>query len=181
MDNLLIAERYAQALLETTEFESALVDDIAQKLNMLSEIWNSEGQMRNFLLHPEINNAQKKDMLSDIAKELKLPQLLLNTLFVLIDRDRIALIKDLSVIFEEKANNTLKKATAVIKSAAPLSQSDKDALHKKLCTIFDKKEIEIEATTDENLIGGIMINVDRSRIDATIKNTLNEMKNKITK
>lgn len=180
MDNLLIAERYSQALIEATASLNVSVDIIYEKLNSLSEMWKSDKEFQNFLLHPEIKVSEKKKLMETVAKELAFPEILLNTVFVLLDKYRFNLICDITTLFNAKANDLQQKATAYISSATPLSETDKVQLKDKLCTIFNKKDIKMETKTDPSLLGGIIINVDRLRIDATIKNTLNEIKNKIT-
>jgi F-type H+-transporting ATPase subunit delta len=61
-------------------------------------------------------------------------------------------------------------------SATSLSKSQLDKLAKRLKANFDK-DVNINSTVDENLIGGMIVKVGSRMIDTTILAKLNSLQN----
>jgi F-type H+-transporting ATPase subunit delta len=66
--------------------------------------------------------------------------------------------------------------TAEVVSATSLSKSQLDKLAKRLKANFDK-DVNINSTVDENLIGGMIVKVGSRMIDTTILAKLNSLQN----
>jgi F-type H+-transporting ATPase subunit delta len=66
--------------------------------------------------------------------------------------------------------------TAEVVSATSLSKSQLDKLAKRLKENFDK-DVNINSTVNENLIGGMIVKVGSRMIDTTILAKLNSLQN----
>ena len=69
-------------------------------------------------------------------------------------------------------------AEAVVVSAVPLSESQKDALTKKLCEISGK-QVELSLRTDPSILGGMRVEIDGKLLDGTVKGRLTGISRKI--
>lgn len=93
---------------------------------------------------------------------------------LLYDNDRLAVLSQLYVLFEQKVELERNIARAVIQSAFAISEVDKKKLEQKLTDKFGKS---ITATVEINpeLIGGIRVLVNDIIIDASVKGSLDKL------
>jgi F-type H+-transporting ATPase subunit delta len=66
--------------------------------------------------------------------------------------------------------------TADVRSAVALTKAQSDKLAKALAASVGK-EIKLNATVDENLIGGLVVKVGSKMIDTSIRSKLNALQN----
>ena len=77
----------------------------------------------------------------------------------------------------DQANGELKAEVAV---ARPLGKSSKDLIVEYLKSRTDAKKINLSEITDQSLVGGFVLRYDSKVIDGSLKNSLQELKNKIS-
>lgn len=65
-----------------------------------------------------------------------------------------------------------------VKSAKPLSKSNEKEIIESMNKIVNSK-IELKKQIDESLIGGVLVSVDDTVIDASVKNQLEQLKNNL--
>ena len=68
-----------------------------------------------------------------------------------------------------------KIGVAVVTSAVPLADAQKQKIEKKLFDTTSYKTMEIEYKVDESLIGGLMIRIGDRVVDSTIKSKLTSL------
>lgn len=64
---------------------------------------------------------------------------------------------------------------AQVTSAKPLSSSNEKEIVETLNTLL-KSKVELNKSLDENLVGGVVVRVDDLLIDASVKNSLKQLK-----
>lgn len=92
-------------------------------------------------------------------------------LSVLSDNRRLALLPEIAALFDELKADAERVVKASVTSAKALDAAELSQLRDALKKRFDR-EVEITASVDESLIGGVVINTGDVVIDGSIKTKL---------
>lgn len=175
---IVVAKRYSKALVKLAKDDNEL-NEIYSNLILVSETIESCNELQIFLSHPSISKEEKKEVLKEIFSQ-QISQNVLNFLYILMDRNRVfalnAIIHSLKALIDEKYNLVTIKAI----SAVEISEELKQKLKGKLESIY-QKEIQLETSTDENLIAGMVLKIGDKIIDGSVKSKLDNMKKELIK
>jgi F-type H+-transporting ATPase subunit delta len=170
-----IAARYASAVFELAKDGKALakletnVDDLAAALE-------TSADLRDLISSPVYTRTMQGAAISAIAAKMNLEPVMANTLALMATKRRLFVIPQLiaqlrSLIAEEKG-----EVTADVVSATKLTKAQSDKLAKTLAANVGK-DVKINATVDETLIGGLVVKVGSKMIDTSIRSKLNSLQN----
>lgn len=167
---------YADALFEIAEEENSL-DITMDELSGLAEIFDGNPELVKLMDVPTVSIQEKKKILSGIF-ENKVSQTVFNFLNVLADNGRIRYFIAISRRFREKYNdrNNILEVTAC--TTQPLSDRLKNKLTDKLASLSGKKIVLIEKI-DSSIMGGIVLSYGNSRLDASVRMRLENMRRSI--
>ena len=168
-----IAKRYAEAVYGVAK-EKDKVKEIYDMLNSLMELYINDSEFRNFMLHPLIENSEKKDFLGKIFTDAD--DITMNIIDYLVDKDRIEIIRYivseyLKLYYLE--NNEV-EVTGIF--SKELSEEQFDLLKTKLEKKVGKKII-LKIEIDKDIIGGGIIKMGDQIIDGSIKRQIENIKN----
>jgi len=153
-DNLeLLHDRYARALYEQAA-QDKNIDRVMHELNSLSELWLSDGNFREFLIHPFITRQEKKAVMTQIIKKKKYCRTILNFIKVIIDNNRESLIHGIFLRYREICESGEDKLSVVVESAKKLSYNEKQQI-KKALNIKLAKDVHLEVKVNPDLIAGL--------------------------
>ncbi len=124
----------------------------------------------NVLTSPFISGDEKKKLIENIYKEID--DTYLRFLFVLIDNNRIALLKDISDAFNKLLLEKRDIVKIQIYSAVKLNSMQMIHFTESLQHKYKDKNIELENIVNPKLIGGIQIVSGGESIDMSLKNSL---------
>ncbi len=165
-----IARPYAQAIFEIAH-EQGQYDKWSDALSKLAIIVKDE-QFANAVGDPRLDRgAIKKLVNSLLANSDNDINHLVN---VLVDNHRLSAATAISVQFEHLRHEQEGILDAVIESAFPISDAEKEILLKELEKKFGRK-IRAEVTVREELIGGVKIIVGDVVIDGSVKAQIEKM------
>lgn len=177
MNNENVINVYSSAFYELSSEKNKL--DIHKKhLELVSDIFTKNVELKNFLQNPNISNDEKKEIISKAFKDIDID--LLNYLNLLIDKNRIMLISDLEKDFKKRYNKQMNILEGEVYSSYELKEDEIKDLEHLLKNKFNKK-VELKNIIDKSLIGGISIYVDGKRIDNSISNRLESLKTHLLK
>ena len=91
------------------------------------------------------------------------------------ERRKILNLKNVTEYFQNTVDERLNRTRASVVSAAPLSEAQVQRLSTSLNTILGK-EILMEISVDESLLGGIVVRIGGLGADSSVKNRLATMK-----
>jgi F-type H+-transporting ATPase subunit delta len=94
---------------------------------------------------------------------------------VLVNRDRINLLKSVITNYLELVYETASIKMIEVSTAFAFTNSQKNTLIQKLKELTNAREIRLVITVDANLIGGFLIKTESKVIDFTIKNQLQKL------
>ncbi len=169
---------YGKALFLLAEEENALFE-FEKALLTLKEIFEKNPLYEEFLSSPHIP-AKERFLALDEALKDALPENVLNFLKLLCEKGRISCFEKAVEEFRRLLSVKERIRGAKIKSAAPLTEEEKEKLLKKLEEITGCK-IQGEFVIAPEILGGVTVETDGKILDGSIKGRLKEAKEVITR
>jgi ATP synthase F1 delta subunit len=125
-------------------------------------------------MHPDVPSDEKLDVFEKIFKG-KISEEFLSLFSLVLRKNREGELCNILKAFMQRVLKYKKITTAYVSSAKALSNEQLLSIKEKLSANLNK-QVNIEAITDESLIGGVKIAVDGHVYDATVKKSLNDLK-----
>lgn len=169
----LLERRYAEGFLRLS-VQSGTMDGYQDELTSVSEIYQSEHELRAFLLSPENDIRTKKRFLADLFGG-KVEQNTLHFLMLLLDKDRIQYLPGICREYTALADERRNTLNITIWTAIPLEQHYIDSICEKFKSLFHSAFVKAAVETDPSLIGGIKVAVGDKLYDGTIKGKLSRL------
>ncbi|WNR44642.1 F0F1 ATP synthase subunit delta [Paenibacillus roseipurpureus] len=172
MSDIVVAKRYAKALFEVAK-EKNIISQVEDELKSVASAIRDNADLQKFLNHPNIGTSTKTGLLKQIF-EGKVSEPVWNTLLVLIDKGRQSILNALVGEFTKVANEALGQATAVVYSAAHLS----DAQQAEVASQFSKitgKTIRVTNAVEPKLLGGIQVRIGDRLYDGSLSGKLDRL------
>ena len=175
----LISKTYGDALFELAVEENK-VDIFEQEISAILEIMNQNPDFIQLLNHPKISKEEKMKVMDEVfgGKVTKEIQGFLN-IVALKERN-----KDLIAIMEYFLNEVkAMKGVGVCYVVTPLklSETQKEAIGKKLLETTSFKTMEMHYSVDEKLIGGMVIRIGDRVVDSSIQTKLSNLEAQLLK
>lgn len=167
-----LARRYAQALFELAEQQD--LNQIETELQQLTSLIEENPEVAHLLYHPHISLTEKKAIMDKLFSG-NMSDTLRRFFYLLIDKRRENLLPDIQRefnLFADKARNIVE---ARITSAAPLSKSQEERLHKELARISGKNVRMVKEVRPE-LIGGIIVQIGDRVMDGSVASKLSQIR-----
>lgn len=170
-----IAQRYARAVFDLSR-ESNALGALETEVNALDEAIRGSSDLREAMSSPVLTRAEQESAIAAVAKALGLGEVMTNTLRLMASKRRLfvapALVGQLKdMILEEKG-----EVTAQVEAAKALTKAQTDKLAKAL-KASTGKDVNIEVTVDESLIGGLVVRLGSQMIDTSIRAKLAALQN----
>jgi F-type H+-transporting ATPase subunit delta len=166
-----IARPYAEAAFALARDENAL-PAWSEMLRFVAAIV-ADARVATALDNPRLETRDKESLLLSIAGD-RINAQGRNFVRVLVDADRVALLPQISELFDALKNQAEATAKATIESAFPLTDAQLGELRDALERRFGKK-IEAEVVVNPDLIGGARVTVGDAVMDASVQAKLQAM------
>ena len=170
---LKIAAPYARALFDFS-VEQNIMHQITADFQNLESFLEESVELTEYLNNPVVNKAAKREILTKTL-ESQVNTETFKFLMVLVDRDRINLLKAVITNYLELVYETASIKTIEVSTAFAFTNSQKDMLIEKLKELTNAREIRLVITVDANLIGGFLIKTESKVVDFTVKNQLQQL------
>lgn len=172
-----MARPYAEAIYRIAR-EVDKVDDWALALQALARVANV-ARVAELINNPRLSNEQLTRTIADICSSivnhsLSLPAEVYNFLLVLADNDRLELLPEIYQLFDEQRVAAQGVAVAMIETAFELEPEQVLQLKQRLDRHFDSK-LNLNVTTNPELIGGILVTVGDKVLDLSVRGSLESM------
>jgi F-type H+-transporting ATPase subunit delta len=170
-----IAARYATAVFELAKDASDL-KNLESNVEDLGAALDASAELRDVISSPVYSRDDQANVVTAVAKKMKLMPIVSNTLALMASKRRLfvlpALVAQLrALIAEEKG-----EVTAEVISAKAMTKTQTDKLAKAIKSRIGK-DVKIDATVDESLIGGLVVKVGSQMIDTSIRSKLSSLSN----
>ncbi len=166
-----VARPYAEAAFRAS-VEAGDMIGYGKKLSLLGAT-AAVREAANLLGNPKVTAKEKSELLFSVAGG-DVPDTLKNLVNGLVEHQRATLLPFISEHFERLQREHDGVVKALITSAFPLSDADKDALVSSLAKKYGKR-VDAEVRVDASLIGGARVQVGDEVIHASVRDTLDKM------
>lgn len=168
------ARRYAKALLQSA-LEQDILDDVEKDIQFILNTVQDSRELVVFLKSPIIKTEDKQDVLSKIFDE-HITGETKGLLRLLSEKNREGLLEDICKGFVNLYNQHKGIIQVEVTTAYELSSSQTDDLRKALASSTGKK-VEMNVTVDSDIIGGIIVRIDDTVTDGSVKHKIRKLKN----
>ncbi|HSE96525.1 MAG TPA: ATP synthase F1 subunit delta [Methylomirabilota bacterium] len=174
-----VARRYARALRDLAG-ESRQLDRVAEELAQFERLLAGEAELRTALLRPWVKAGAKRDIAAAVAERLGLSVLARNFLALVAQRRRLDLLPEILAAYRGLVDEAAGRVRARVRSAAPLSDSERATLRERLGRKLGKT-VFLDTEVDPALLGGFVAEVGSRVLDASLAGQLTALRERITK
>lgn len=172
-----IARRYATALAEVV-LKAGEAREVQEELLGWQQMIESSDLFRELLDNPTIPYTDKDRTLNQLIARASVRKTTENFLRVLLKNQRLSKLAEINrrfaLVLDEKAG----LLSALVITARPVPESAKESILTDLRKITGK-EVRVNFSTDENLIGGAITRIGSTVYDGSIRNQLQELEKKL--
>ena len=169
-----LVNRYAGAL-----FSVALDQDrlgkVREDLENICETWRTNPELALMLTNPSLTHDKVKAFLTALAERLKVAELTRNFLKVLMEKDRLIVLYDVSERFNQLWRDHEGEVELNVVTAIPLSERMQTEVHDALAAQSGKKPL-ITWVHEPSLLGGIVVQWPDRIFDGSLARKLANMK-----
>ncbi len=170
-----IASRYATAVFELAK-EDKSVAKIESDLDALDAALTDSADFRDLIASPMYTREEQGNAITALSKKMDLTPVMTNVLGLMAQKRRLFVLPQLVATLRAQIAEDKGEVTADVVSAKALTKGQADKLAKTLKERVGK-DVKINATVDESLIGGLIVKVGSKMIDTSIASKLNSLQN----
>ena len=169
--NILIAERYAQSLIELGKNNDLSYVSIASDLATIQLILKRSHDV----------SIENKDEIIEAVFSKDIDVLIKSFLKILVERNRFDLIYDIIAVFNKLLDDVNNVARVEVVSAVGLNENEMNVIHEKLSEKIKDKQISVKYTVDESIIAGLIFKLGDDVLDTSVSHRLEELQKSIIK
>jgi F-type H+-transporting ATPase subunit delta len=167
-----LAQVYARALFGVAR-EQGKLDELREQLAQFADALNSNRDLAVFFFSPYFSTKEKQDALGRLLDGAD--EAFTNFLSLLIENHRMPVIFRIRQEYERLWEEENKTLPVEITSAIALDEQTTESLGKTIGERAGRK-VTLAARVDPDILGGIVIRVGNSILDASIRNRLEQLR-----
>ena len=168
-----LAGRYASALFDLAR-DQRQIESVAASLGALGQALLDSKDFAELIESPLVSRVEAGKAFAALAPKLGLDPITSNFLGVLAMNGRKNQLRPVIRAFGRLASEHRGEATADVLTARPLGDDQIAALKAQLRTRVGR-DVNIDASVDPSILGGIVVKLGSQRIDASIRTKLNRL------
>ena len=170
-----IAARYATALFDLAK-DGKKLKALEGDVNTLDAALAESDDLKALINSPIYTREEQGKAITAIATKMKLSPIVKNTLGLMAGNRRLFVLPQLVENLRKLIADEKGEVTADVVSAKKLTKAQSDKLAKTLKASVGK-DVIINPSVDESLIGGLIVKVGSKMIDTSIKSKLGNLQN----
>lgn len=170
-----IAQVYARALFQVAS-ERGTLDEVRAQLDEFADAMRDHRQMAVFFFSPHFAADEKKRALERVVVDAD--PALRNFLEALIERHRMPVIFRIRTELDALADEARRVLPVQITSAISLDETTVAHLGETIGKQTDRV-VEVQANVDPEIIGGVVLRVGNTILDASIRSRLEELRKQV--
>ena len=172
-----IATVYARSLFEVAKEQNKL-DAVRDQLGEFADALDSNQEMQVFFFSPYFSTPEKEEGLDKIVTGAE--PILLNFLKLLLEKSRMPTLFRVRRVFDEMWQRENKLLPVEITSAIELDKKTVKQIGDRIGEETGQK-IELSEQVDPDILGGLIVRVGNSIIDASIRARLDQLRKQVAK
>ena len=172
MNSGIISNRYAKAIFQYA-LECKEENRLREELKILTEQFFAVPMLSNILNDPTVLPATKIEVLTTAAGE-KVSDTYRQVIRVIVKNGRAYYMQSIALMFDKVYRKAKNRVILNLITTEPASNEMKH----KLVELVEQnsKQVDFAAKTDEDIIGGFILEIEDRRLDASIRNQLNQLR-----
>ncbi len=170
-----IAERYAAAVFDICKDQGDL-GTLEQDVDALSQALDDSADLRDLIRSPVYSRDAQRQAITAVADKMGLSAPVKNTLGLMASKRRLFVLPALIAQLREKIAEEKGEVTADVTSAVELTKAQRKSLADTLKAKVGR-EVKLNTTVDDALIGGLIVRVGSKMIDTSIRSKLASLQN----
>jgi F-type H+-transporting ATPase subunit delta len=172
-----IAQVYARSLFEVAKEQESL-DTVRDQLNEFTKAMDENRELQVFFFSPYFSTEEKKDGLKKTVDGAE--PIFMNFLEALVERHRMPAIFRIRARYEELWDEENQLLPVQVTSAIELDESIVKNIGDRIGQQTGRK-VELSSKVDPDILGGIVLRVGNSVLDASIRNRLNQLRRSVAR
>jgi F-type H+-transporting ATPase subunit delta len=172
-----IAQVYSRSLFEVAK-EQGKLDELRDQLGEFVDALESNRDLQVFLFSPYFSTNEKKEGLHKVIEGAD--DALVNFLELLIEKHRMPVLFRIRRQFEELWQDENRLLPVQVTSAIELDDETIENIKERIAEQTDRK-IELTTEVDPDIVGGIVLRVGNSILDASIRNRLEQVRRQLAR
>jgi F-type H+-transporting ATPase subunit delta len=172
-----IAQVYSRSLFEVAKEQDKL-DAIRDQLGEFTDALNDNRDLQVFLFSPYFSTVEKKEGLHKVLDGADLA--FANFLDLLVEKHRMPALFRIRRQFEERWQEENRLLPVQVTSAIELDDETVEQISSRIAEQTDRK-IELSTDVNPEILGGIVLRVGNSILDASIRNRLEQVRRQLAR
>jgi F-type H+-transporting ATPase subunit delta len=170
-----VSSTYAEALFEAASEQDA-VAEVAQQLDSFTRAVDDSPELAGVLGDPNLDAAAKKSVIAKLTEQAS--PVVRNFLQLLVDRGRLADLGGIARAFQTKVFENEGRIEITAVTAVPLDDEMRQKILQRI-ELQTGRAAELSERVDEDLIGGIVLEVGEIRVDGSIRHRLDTLRRQL--
>jgi F-type H+-transporting ATPase subunit delta len=174
---IILARRYAKALFAVGK-EDGKLDDYSEALQGLAGLYATDSGLADALTNPLYPLDVREKVMEGVVASIGVDKIMSNFLNLLVEKKRADVLPDIAEEFQIMVDEEKNVSHGTVVSAVELSKE----LQAKVQATLEKltgKKVELSASIDASIIGGVIAKVGDLELDGSIRTQLAGLKDSI--
>ncbi len=172
-----IATVYARSLFEVAQ-EQGKLDTIREEVGQFADALDGNRELQVFFFSPYFSTTEKEDGLDRAVSDAE--PILVNFLKLLIENHRTPVIFRVRRVVDELWQQENKLLPVTVTSAVELDQATVSQIGDRISEQTGRK-VELSAIVEPDILGGLVVRVGNSILDASIRNRLEQLRKQVAR
>ena len=169
------AGRYATALFELAG-ESKSLDQAENDLGALQAALSDSSDLASLIKNPMYTRDEQGAAMAAICDKIGVSSLVKNVVGLMASKRRLFALPEMIAGFQSLMADHRGEVAAEVTAARPMSDAQVSALATQIKGAIGK-DVKLNVTVDESIIGGLIVKVGSKMIDSSIRSRLNSLQN----
>jgi ATP synthase F1 delta subunit len=172
-----IAAVYARSLFEVAKDQGKL-DDVRSQLGEFADAMDASRELQMFFFSPYFSTQEKEDGLDRTISGAD--EIVVNFLKLLIENHRMPVIFRVRRGYDELWEQENRLLPVQVTSAVELDKATVKQIGDRIAEQTGQK-VELSATVEPDILGGIVVRVGNQVLDASIRNRLEQLRKQVAR
>lgn len=169
------AGRYATALFELAGDDNSR-DQAEADLSALLQALDESPDLEQLIRNPMYTRAQQRKAMGAVCEKMGLSEMVQNLVGLMATKRRLFALPEMIRGYQALMADLRGEMSADVTAARPLSDTQVAALSEQIKTATGR-DIKLNVTVDEGIIGGLVVKVGSKMIDTSLRSRLNNLQN----
>jgi ATP synthase F1 delta subunit len=172
-----LAQVYARSLFEVARDQGKL-DDVREQLGEVADALDGDRSLAMFFFSPYFSTEEKKDGLHKAVEGAD--EIVMNFLELLLEKHRMPVIyrirREYDALWREENKLLPVQLTSAVRLDEELVRSLGDRISERT-----GRRVDLQATVNPDIVGGVVLRVGNSILDASIRNRLEQLRKPVAR